>query len=79
MGLLLALSLPAQADTITLTNTDDSGEGSLRQALLRANVSSQSIIANLHRHSRERLAISSESTLQHEHNVCGSYVMLKID
>ena len=78
-GLLLALSLTAQADTITVTNTDDSGEGSLRQALLRANVRNQSIIANLHRHFRERLAISSDSTLQHEPNVRGSYVMLKID
>jgi murein DD-endopeptidase MepM/ murein hydrolase activator NlpD len=39
VGLLLALSLPAQANTITVTSNDDSGEGSLRQALLSANVS----------------------------------------
>jgi murein DD-endopeptidase MepM/ murein hydrolase activator NlpD len=38
-GLLLALSSSAQADTITVTDNDDSGEGSLRQALLSANVS----------------------------------------
>jgi hypothetical protein len=39
MSLLVALSSSAQADTITVTNNDDSGESSLRQALLSANVS----------------------------------------
>ena len=38
MGLLLALSFSVQADTLTVTNNDDSGEGSLRQALLSAHV-----------------------------------------
>jgi murein DD-endopeptidase MepM/ murein hydrolase activator NlpD len=39
LGLLLALSFSAQADTITVTNNSDSGEGSLRWALLSANIS----------------------------------------
>jgi len=34
---LCAIPLPAHADTITVTNTDDNGPGSVRQALLDAN------------------------------------------
>ena len=38
IGLLLyAVALPVQAATITVTNTNDSGPGSLRQALTIAN------------------------------------------
>ena len=38
IGLLLcAVALPAHAATITVTNTNDSGPGSLRQALANAN------------------------------------------
>ena len=38
IGLLLyAVALPVQAATITVTNTNDSGPGSLRQALTSAN------------------------------------------
>jgi murein DD-endopeptidase MepM/ murein hydrolase activator NlpD len=39
LGLLLALSSSTQADTITVINSNDNGAGSLRQALLSANVS----------------------------------------
>lgn len=39
LGLLLALSFSTQADTITVINDNNSGAGSLRQALLNANVS----------------------------------------
>jgi hypothetical protein len=35
--LLCATGIPAHADTITVTNTNDSGPGSLRQALADAN------------------------------------------
>jgi hypothetical protein len=35
--LACALAIPAHADTITVTNTNDSGPGSLRQALVDAN------------------------------------------
>jgi hypothetical protein len=35
--LFFAISLPAHANTITVTNTNDSGPGSLRQALAGAN------------------------------------------
>jgi len=35
--LLCAIGLPAHAETITVTNTDDNGPGSLRQALADAN------------------------------------------
>ncbi len=38
MGLLLVLSFSAQAGIISVTNNNDSGEGSLRQALLDANI-----------------------------------------
>jgi hypothetical protein len=37
MLLLCAMVIPARADTITVTNTNDSGPGSLRQALADAN------------------------------------------
>jgi hypothetical protein len=37
-GVLLATSLPAAATTYAVTNTSDSGTGSLRQAILDANV-----------------------------------------
>src|SRR5690349_22083479 len=36
-GVLLAISLPASATTYVVTNTNDSGAGSLRQAILDAN------------------------------------------
>jgi hypothetical protein len=37
MALLCAMAIAAQADTITVTNTNDSGPGSLRQTLVDAN------------------------------------------
>jgi len=40
MGLLLFFSFSAQADNITVTNNNDSGPGSLRQALLSVSVGS---------------------------------------
>src|SRR4029078_11949360 len=36
LALLCAISIPAHAGTITVTNTNDSGPGSLRQALIDA-------------------------------------------
>ncbi len=36
-GLLCAIAIPTRADIITVTNTNDSGSGSLRQALADAN------------------------------------------
>jgi len=37
VSLLCAVAIAAHADTITVTNTNDSGPGSLRQALVDAN------------------------------------------
>ena len=37
VALLCAVAIPAKADTITVTSTNDSGPGSLRQALADAN------------------------------------------
>jgi hypothetical protein len=37
MALMVVLASPAQAATFTVTNTNDSGAGSLRQAILDAN------------------------------------------
>jgi len=37
VGLLYAIGISAQASTITVSNTNDSGPGSLRQALMNAN------------------------------------------
>src|SRR5438046_4263970 len=37
LALLCAIAAHARADTITVTNTNDSGPGSLRQALVDAN------------------------------------------
>ena len=37
VALLCAVAIPANADTITVTSTNDSGPGSLRQALADAN------------------------------------------
>src|SRR5262245_6232297 len=39
MGVFLALAASAQAATITVTNLNDDGAGSLRQAILAANAS----------------------------------------
>ena len=36
-ALLFFLTIPLSADTFTVTHTDDSGPGSLRQAILDAN------------------------------------------